>query len=205
MIYDIFKTSLLSIWPSLVIITVSIICVRLAYLKNHRDSSKFYREFWMFIAIIYMLLLYQLVTRVDVNLTSGKNLVPFNEIMRYKFGSKLFMLNVVGNIVMFIPFGYIIAAYIKPKMIWTNLIIAAIVSTTIEFVQLNIGRSFDIDDIILNTLGSIIGFLIYIGLSAIERHLPSIFKSDWLKNLICIIITALAVLYILRLMGIVLF
>lgn len=204
MIYNIFKTSLLSIWPSLVIITVSIVCVRFAYLKDHRENAKFYREFWTFVAIIYMLLLYQLVTRVDVNVVGGKNLIPFNEIMRYKFGSKLFMLNVVGNIAMFIPFGYIIAVYIKPKKIWTNLIIAAIVSTTTEYVQLSIGRSFDIDDIILNTLGSIIGYLLYVALSAVARHLPSIFKSDWLNNLICIIISALVALYVLRLMGIVL-
>ena len=203
MIYNIIKTSLLNIWPSLVIIAVSLICIRLAYLKNHRESAKFYREFWSFVAIIYMLLLYQLVTRVDVNVASGKNLVPFTEIMRYKFGSKMFVYNVIGNIVMLVPFGLIVASYIKPKKMWANLIIAIIVSTTIEFVQLNIGRSFDIDDIILNTLGSIIGFLLYIGLSAIERHLPSIFKSDWLKNLICIIISALIVLYVLNLMGIV--
>ena len=204
MIYSIFKTSLLSIWPSLVIIMVSIVCIRFAYLRNRRESSKFYREFWGLFGIIYLLLLYQLVTRVDINETGGMNLVPFAEITRYKFGSRLFYYNVVGNIAMFIPFGYIIASYIKPKKMWTNLIIAAIVSVTIEYVQLNIGRSFDIDDIILNTFGSIIGFLLYIGFTAILRHLPSVFKSDWLNNLICIIIAALVAFYVLRMMGIVL-
>ena len=203
MIYKIFKTSLLSVWPSLVIVAVSIVCIRFAYLRNHRDSAKFYHEFWTFVGIVYLLLLYQLVTRVDINAYSGKNLVPFAEITRYKFGSRLFMYNVVGNIAMFIPFGYFIASYIKPKKMWTNLIIGAIVSLAIEYVQLNIGRTFDIDDIILNTFGCILGFLVYIGFSAIVRHLPSIFQSDWLKNLICIIITALVVIYVLKMMGIV--
>ncbi len=204
MIYKIFKTSLLSNWPSLVIITVSMACIRFAYLRNHRDSSKFYREFWGFVGVIYLLLLYQLVTRVDINEAGGMNLVPFAELTRYKVGSRLFYYNVIGNIAMFIPFGYIIASYIKPKKMWTNLIISAIVSTTIEYVQLNIGRSFDIDDIILNTFGGVLGFLLYIGFSAILRHLPGVFKSDWLNNLICIIISALVALYVLRMMGIVL-
>ena len=203
MIYRILKTSLLNIWPSIVIITITLVAIRFAYLKNHRESAKFYKEFWMLVAIIYMLMLYELVTRVDIKVPGGKNIVPFTEIMRYEFGSDLFVYNVIGNIVLFIPFGYIIASYIKPKKLWTNLFISIIVSTTIEFVQLNIGRSFDIDDIILNTLGGIAGFLIYIALSAIERHLPNFLKSDWLKNLICIIITTLIILYVLQLMGIV--
>ena len=46
MIYNIIKTSLLDIWPSLVIITVSLVCIRFAYLKDHREGAKFYREFW---------------------------------------------------------------------------------------------------------------------------------------------------------------
>ena len=38
---------------------------------------------------------------------------------------------------------------------------AILASFCIEFVQFLIGRAFDIDDIILNVIGAIIGFLIY--------------------------------------------
>ena len=205
MVYDILKSSLINIWPSVVIITVSLIAIRIAHLKNHNEKVVFYKEFWTLIAIIYMLLLYQMVTRVDINksFSTGYNLVPFAEIFRYEVGSPMFIYNVAGNIALFIPFGFIISVYCKPKKIWTNLIIAIIVSSTIELVQLNIGRSFDIDDIILNTIGCIIGFLLYIGLNAILKHLPSIFKSSWLKNLICIIITIGIFLYVLTIMGVI--
>lgn len=203
MVYDILKSSVINIWPSLVIVTVTLVSVRAAYLKSHRDSFKFYEEFWTLISIIYMLLLYQMVTRVDINVSSGINLIPFKEIMRYELTSELFYYNVLGNIALFVPFGYIISSYVKPKNIWTNMFIAIIVSATIEIVQLNIGRSFDIDDVILNTLGCIIGFLIYVAFRAITRHLPNFLKSDWFKNLICIIIGACIVLYILSIMGIV--
>ena len=202
MIYDIFKSSLINIWPSIVIVTITLVTVRFAYLKSHHESTKFYKEFWSLVGIIYMLLLYQLVTRVDINNGSGINIIPFKEILRYDVHSKMFFYNVIGNIVLFMPFGYIISAYIKPKKIWTNLLIAIIVSATIEFVQLNIGRSFDIDDIILNTIGCILGYLVYIAFQAVYRHLPNIFKRSWFSNLICIIITIAIVFYVLNIMGI---
>ena len=51
----------------------------------------------------------------------------------------------------------------------------------LEFVQLNIGRSFDVDDIILNVLGGIIGYLLYIGLTAIHNHLPKVLQKEGIK------------------------
>ena len=122
--------------------------------------------------------------------------------MRYKITSEYFLLNVIGNIALFIPFGYIISRYIKPKNILYILLIAICVSTTIEIVQLNIGRSFDIDDIILNVSGAIIGFLLYIGLCAIKKHLPKFLQRDFVYNIICIAFTVLIVLYFLKVMGI---
>lgn len=192
---QIINTSMSSLWPSLVIVCVALICVRIGYLRTHRDHFHLYREFWLLIGIIYLLLLYQLVTNVDFNSSQGGfNIIPFKEITRYELSSTQFYINVVGNILLFIPFGYIVAAYIKPKKIWTNMIIAIIVSSTIELVQLKIGRSFDVDDILLNTLGCIIGFLIFVAWQAIERHLPAFLKSDWFRNIICIIILALLIL-----------
>ncbi|MBQ6840616.1 MAG: VanZ family protein [Bacilli bacterium] len=202
MVYNLFKSSLINMWPSLVIIAVTLTALRVAYLKNHRDTFCFHEEFWTLVSILYMLLLYQMVTRVDINASSGINIVPFQEILRYKFDSELFIFNVIGNIALFVPFGYIIGTYVKPKKIWTNLVVALVVSGTIEFVQLNIGRSFDIDDIILNTVGCIIGFLIYVGFRAVGRHLPNFLKSDWFNNLICIIIVACIGIYVLNIMGI---
>ena len=202
MIRDIFKTSFLNIWPLIVIVTVTLVLVRFFYIRYHKPSAKFYREFWTYIAILYMLLLYELVTRVDVNMASGYNIVPFREIFRYEINSKLFIYNVFGNIALFMPFGFIVSAYIKPKRIWPSLLIAIIVSTTTEFVQLNIGRSFDIDDIILNTIGCILGSLLFIGAKAIHRHLPKVLKSDWLNNLICIIITIIMIVAAIHVLGI---
>ena len=156
----------------------------------------------MIISICYIFLLFQLLTKVEMNSNSGFNIIPFQEIFRYEVGSKLFIFNVFGNIMAFVLFGLIISAYIRPKTVVPPLIISLLVSATVEFVQLNIGRSFDVDDIILNVTGGLIGFLLYIGLSAIKDHLPKIFQRDGLYNVICLILIVVIIFYILNVMGV---
>ena len=203
MLSQIIRNSFTNMWPMLVIVAVTLVTIRVAYYTHHSESFKFYKEFWTLLSVIYIIMLYQLVTKVDLNtISTSVNLVPFKEILRYNYHSKMFLYNVVGNIVLFIPFGFIVASYVKPKKVWTNLFIAIIISTTIEFVQLKIGRCFDIDDILLNSLGCVIGFLFFVGWRAIERHLPDFLRSDWIKNLFCIIISICVVLYVLEILGI---
>ena len=201
-ITNILTESIDNMWPMLTIFLVVIAVVRIAAIKNHNEKLVFYKEFTNLLFIIYILLLYELLTRAELNTVRGYNLVPFSEMFRYEIGSTSFYLNVVGNIVIFIPFGYLISTYIKPKRILSILIVSVISSATVEFVQLCIGRSFDVDDIILNSLGAIIGFLIYIGLGDIKKHLPGIFKKDIIYNILCFIILIIMVLYLLSRMGV---
>ena len=45
-----------------------------------------------------------------------------------------------------------------------------VTTVSIEVIQYYIGRTFDIDDIILNTLGGIIGYIIYKAIHKILRR-----------------------------------
>jgi len=58
------------------------------------------------------------------------------------------------------------------------------------------------DDILLNALGALIGFLFYVALNAIKKYLPGIFGKDIIYNVLCFIILILMVLYLLGRMGI---
>lgn len=185
-----------SIWPILVVFITAICLLRIFYLQNHRERFVFHKEFCYLVSIIYMWLLFEILTMTELNNYGGINLVPFSEITRYEIGTKLFLYNVVGNIIIFIPFGYLIGNYVKPKKFWPVFITTLIVSVVIEFVQLQIGRSFDIDDILLNILGGIIGYLLYIGITAINRRLPYFLKSDLFYNVICIILIVLFGIYV---------
>ena len=192
-------------WPILIIFIITMISLRFFYLRSNREKICFYKEFFSILAIVYIFLLFQLLTKVELNQGSGYNLVPFTEIFRYEIGSKLFVYNVVGNIMAFVLFGIIVSAYIKPKTALAPFLISLIVSTTVEFVQLNIGRSFDVDDIILNVVGCIIGYLLYIGCSAIHSHLPRALQKDGILNVICFIIIVIIVIYVLKMMGVLVF
>ncbi len=200
-IMEIITESIDNMWPMLTIFLVVIAIVRIAAIKSSGEKLVFHKEFSNLLFIIYILLLYELLTRSELNNVSGYNLVPFTEIFRYPIGSNGFCLNVLGNIIIFIPFGYFISTYIKPKKILPILIVSLVSSATVEFVQLCIGRSFDVDDIILNALGALIGFLIYVAFNAIKKYLPSIFERDIIYNIICVIILIIIILYLLGRMG----
>jgi len=188
MILNTLIDSIESVWPMLTIFLVVIITIRITYLRINRERFVFYKEFGNLFFVIYILLLFQLLTNAELNNIGGLNLVPFTEILRYEIGSMLFYYNVIGNILIFVPFGYFVSVYIKAKKISHIFFISIISSLTVEFVQLQIGRSFDIDDILLNVVGSIIGFLIYVSLNAIRKHLPKFFQSDLFYNILCLII-----------------
>ncbi len=196
------KNVLNSNWPVLVIFIVTMVSMRFFYLRTHREKVYFYKEFFGILSIVYIFLLFQLLTKVELNTNSGYNLVPFTEIFRYKFGSSLFIYNVGGNILAFVIFGLIVSSYIKPKTCLAPFLTSLVVSITVEFVQLNIGRSFDVDDIILNVLGGIIGYLLYIGLTAIHNHLPKVLQKEGIINILCFIILIIMVLYVLKVMGV---
>lgn len=201
MIVDTLTDAIVDVWPMLVIFLIVLITIRISYIRINHEKFIFYREFLNLVFIIYILLLYQLLTSTELNTVSGLNLVPFTEIFRYKIGSLLFIYNVIGNILVFVPFGYFVSGYIKASRVSHILLVSFITSLTVELVQLQIGRSFDIDDVILNVIGSMIGFFIFIGLTAIKKHMPKFFQSDLFYNIICIALFLFACAYFTKIIG----
>ena len=104
------------------------------------------------------------------------HLVPFEVIKEYVKNAHSiddwFFKNLACNIIMFMPFGFLLPLFAKKNKWWQILITGIIVSVIIEIVQgiLGIGIS-DIDDVILNTSGLLIGFGIY-----------KLIYSVWLKE-----------------------
>ena len=182
------------IWPMVLIIVVILSSLRIAFLLNNNKKFCLHKEVLSLIFIVYILCLYHVVTFQDVNYGIN-NFIPFKEIFRYPIGSSNFIKNVIGNITLFIPFGFFSSYYLKNKKMLTPFILSLITSLTIESVQFYIGRVFDIDDIILNTLGGIIGFLCYIAFDAISIRLPKFMKSDAFLNLLIILVVILIIAY----------
>jgi glycopeptide antibiotics resistance protein len=110
--------------------------------------------------------------------------VPFKEIMRYKLFSPLFMKNVVGNMLLFLPYGYFVGRYFSEKSKFLSFFLILLASIAIECTQVTIGRVFDVDDIILNVFGGMIGYLLYLFIDKIYNSLPKILKSNLFLNII---------------------
>ncbi len=178
-------------WPMIIISVVVIVSCRLSYIIKNKDKERFvfYKELLMLSFIIYILCLFQVVTFQDDVSWASNNFIPFNEIFRYSITSRLFIKNVIGNMLMFLPFGFFISYYLNNEKVWLTLFITVITSLAIELVQLTmIGRVFDVDDIILNVIGGVAGFYIYHLLSYIGDKVPSVFKSEWFLNIVSVII-----------------
>ena len=104
------------------------------------------------------------------------------------------MKNIIGNILLFIPYGFFSSYYLNNKKISTNVILCLIASLSIECIQNYIGRVFDIDDIILNVLGGFCGCLLFVALSAIRSKMPKFMRSDAFLNFLFILIIILFVI-----------
>ena len=183
------------VWPVIIIITVISCSLRIGYLIKNKADFCFYKELFTLVFILYIMCLFEVVTLQDNNYGLS-NFIPFKEIFRYQIGSRLFIKNIVGNILLFLPYGYFASYYLNNKKLWPTALLTIIVSFTIETVQLKIGRTFDVDDIILNTCGGIIGGFIYSLSESVSNKLPKVLKTEGFINFIVIITIILLIIYL---------
>lgn len=88
-------------------------------------------------------------------------LTPFPYGLEWHFRSYWFAFLFFGNIGMFLPVGFFPALLWKRITWWKALFIGFFLSLSIETIQFFINRGTDLDDLILNTLGALIGYLVY--------------------------------------------
>jgi len=105
------------------------------------------------------------------------NFIPFTTIKMYiKYYPKLNSFeNLFGNILVFIPFGVLFPLVSRIGRKWYLFLLVSLAFILgIEVFQLFTGcGAFDVDDIILNCLGALTGFLIFQVFSIIKRKLKA--------------------------------
>ena len=85
---------------------------------------------------------------------------------------------VIANIGIFLPVGFF-AALLWRRPRWYRSLLAGLCSScNIEFIQFFIGRSSDIDDVLLNTAGSLMGFWLFLLLRALFPRFISRFQCE---------------------------
>lgn len=189
------------VWPTILICSVIAISMRITYIIKTKKEFIFYKELMSFAFLIYVLCLFYVVTFQDVGWSSS-NFIPFKEMFRYNLGSRLFIKNVLGNIIMFAPYGFFVSYYLDLKKPNASIFLVLLLSISIETTQLVIGRVFDIDDIILNVLGGFIGFYFYHSLDAIRNHMPQFLRKSFVYNIIITILVIVFIMYMLNMINV---
>ncbi|MBR1377223.1 MAG: VanZ family protein [Bacilli bacterium] len=191
------RAILTEMWPTILLVSVVCFSMRIYYLISNKQKLYLYKELINYFFIVYILCLFYVVTFQDVSWSSS-NFTPFKEILRYNIGSKMFYKNVLGNMVMFVPFGFFVSYFLKLKKIYFINVLTIITSVTIEITQLLIGRVFDVDDLLLNLVGGIAGYLIYKLIKKINDKLPNFLKKTYIYNIIMMLLVGGLIFYIVK-------
>ena len=91
------------------------------------------------------------------------NLIPVRQsirLLQYYMRNGLWdaiWVNFPGNIIMFLPFGFFAGLLMDKPRWWKSCLVTFGVSLFIECFQLLVSRGTDVDDLILNTLGGLLG------------------------------------------------
>ncbi|MCI8565113.1 MAG: VanZ family protein [Lachnospiraceae bacterium] len=118
--------------------------------------------------LCYIMFFAEMLGRTEIEREYSYNLVLFREIARFiryrdRLGMKAVFWNLGGNVLCFMPFGFFLPLISKNVDRWyLSVLLSLYLSLLIELTQLflKVG-SFDVDDLLLNTIGGLLGFLVY--------------------------------------------
>ena len=157
-----------------------------------RDRAK--RKWgWMALLTLYLNAMYIVIGVPGVQYICWDptlNLIPFQDF------SPSNIMGMVLNMVMFAPLGFLLPAYFERYRHWGRTLAAGfLTSLTVELIQLFTFRATDVDDLIMNTLGTLVGFLIA---KLIFRHRTSVYrgKKDWLELIVVNAIILLVIVFV---------
>ena len=125
--------------------------------------------------LIYFLFLAEWYGRTGISEKYRYNLELFREIKRFiiyreQLGAFAVFANLAGNILIFVPYGFFISVASRERGFFKTLFFSMGLSLCVEIIQLftRVG-SFDVDDILLNTIGGVLGYIIFLICNGIRR------------------------------------
>lgn len=128
--------------------------------KNNVDWLR-HAACYVFIGACVLISFATLFLGIRFNLNYGKlNLRPFIWITEvYDMGFRPMIEQLILNVFMFIPLGFLLPIIFKTlRSFWKTTVCSLGITFFIEFVQYFTGRSADIDDLIMNLLGGMLGY-----------------------------------------------
>ena len=139
--------------------------------KKYTILTKITFAIYLLIVVKFILLRYPVdqmlewIRRGYYDVPMSINIIPFKTMAMYMKGEptiKIAVRNMVGNIIFFMPFGFLVPMILKEINSYKKIIIVSFAfSLSLEIAQIMIRvGSFDIDDLILNTAGAVLGYVL---------------------------------------------
>lgn len=133
--------------------------------------------FVLYIAfLLYFLIFSDWYGRTGIGEEYRYNLILFKEIRRFivyreMLGSFAVFTNLFGNILIFVPYGFFISMASRSRSFFMTLFYSFGLSLCVEVFQLlaRVG-SFDVDDLLLNTVGGVLGYVLFLICNRIRRN-----------------------------------
>lgn len=167
----------LNMIPYMIIAIPIYIVIRFVFFKTKKLETNWYHEIALFLFVLFIIGLASqtIIPKFEFGINGfgivrngvhENNLIPFkvlfetyNEVFINGY-INYFLINFLGNIIMFMPIGFFIPLLLNlstKKVIVTGFCF----SLFIEICQLFQNRGTDVDDLILNTIGIILGLLLH--------------------------------------------
>ena len=134
------------------------------YVEKLEDKRKVLKLSQIIVFIYYIILLFNMAIFARYNSIDSYNLVPFKTILRIFKTNSIYsiVINIFGNLLVFVPLEYFLIELFKVKKFYVNFILSFGIILLVEIIQyiFKVGV-FDIDDLILCTLGMNIFYIFY--------------------------------------------
>ncbi len=155
---------------------------RVRQLRTQQHQPTFWEECTTWVLVFYLIFLYMItVFRQELNLVrimtqthdiSAINHIPFIELTKlWGYGYIWsFTYNVLGNIIWFMPLGMLLAIKYPQWSKWRIIRLGTLISFSIELLQFCFMTGIaDVDDLILNTIGTWVGYWVYQSITKMKR------------------------------------
>ncbi len=157
---------------------------------NQKNIKKI-RIFGKVMFVIYIIFLFYFLIFSDCYGRVGKmeeyhyNIILFKEIRRFweyreELGCFAVFTNLVGNILIFIPFGFLISLVSSQRRGLMSVYFSMGLSLCVEVFQFFTKTgSFDVDDLVLNTVGGIFGWIVFLIINNVRRRYHAYGKKEY--------------------------
>ena len=151
-------------------------CILSSVIKDKNKSKRLLVRLFLCIYVILMLC-YTIIFR-ETKTTLHHGLYPFWHYEAFRQGDLLLLPELVMNVLAFIPIGFAFCMAFRRIRWWQGAIAGMSLSIGIEFLQLVFKRGCaDIDDVIHNTLGCLMGCCLYLAVSRCYKRSNDIHNS----------------------------